>query len=747
MKPALTLSAVLCLLLLAAAGAAADSDYPSPANVRITYIPQLNNEEQVFICPTDSNIIIANWRDFRLGYRRIGIGRSTDGGQTWSDSLIPTNMMYFTFDAAQSDPTMTVDRFGSFYMSVLDYDNFGGTGQSTISFYRSDDKGVSWVGPYSVLNHTPNGIVFEDKQFITVDRTGGLYDGNLYVAWARFYDGPNRILFARSTDGGVTFSDTLVVGPSQTSSGCGSSVLDAGQFANPIVGADGSVNVFWMGTSLDSGATCSGYTAMKQRVSHDGGQTFGTERVLLPVSGYTNANGGINTYSEPVGEADMSGGPFHGNLYLTFCNWSHRDYYGATEVQLMRSPDNGTTWEEPITVNDDELSTNNSFHPWMSVTDEGVIALVFYSERYDIPNYQLFDLMAAYSFDGGRTVTTNHRITTVSSSPGSLKLNDQEQPYETDAVGGIVPVRMAPRAGLIGEYIGVTTFHDKINAVWTDSRDGNSEVYTANWYLPTLEPRLFEPLTMRHAQNIDYFSWATSWKQDQDRYRLEIATDSFFTAMLTTYVVDTPFVQIGSQFDEGTYYWRVKTLRTDGSDSSAYSEWRWFKIDRTPPTTPTLLDPPNGAVVNDPNPTFSWTDIPTEYPQIDHVEVSVDSTFPGGSTASYPSLPNNPLVLPDPLTEGVETYWRVTATDGAGNSSTSGFFSLTYINYVCGDVDNSGGIPNISDLTYLVAYLFQDGTAPPVMPAANVDGAGEVNVADVTYLVAYLFQGGPPPIC
>ena len=41
------------------------------------------NEEQVFYCPTNGNVIVAAWRDFQLGYRRCSIGRSTDGGDIW----------------------------------------------------------------------------------------------------------------------------------------------------------------------------------------------------------------------------------------------------------------------------------------------------------------------------------------------------------------------------------------------------------------------------------------------------------------------------------------------------------------------------------------------------------------------------------------------------------------------------------------------------------------------------------------
>jgi len=740
--------AALCLLaVIPLITATADSSYPTPPNLRITTVPQLNNEEQVFICPTDSNIIIANWRDFRLNYRRVGIGRSTDGGQTWTDSLIAQNMMYYGIDGKQSDPTMTVDRLGNFYMSALDYDGFGFTGGSTIAFYRSTDKGVSWTGPYSVLNHTPNGIVFEDKQYITVDRTAGTYDGNLYCAWARFYDGPNRILFARSTNFGVTFDDTVVVGPNQSSSGCGANLLDAGQFAFPMVGADGDVYVFWQGTALDSGATCSGTTSIKQRVSSDGGQTFGPETVILPVSGYTTADGGINTYSGPIADADITGGSFDGNLYMTFTNWGPEDG-NATDVDFIRSTDNGVSWSERLQVNDDGLPDIDNFHPWMVVSQEGVVVVIFYDQRFDPVGHYLFDLMAAYSFDGGLTFTSNHRISDVSSSPGSLKQADIGAPYEVSEDGFIVPLRLAPRAGLIGEYIGVTTWYDKINAVWTDSRDGNSEVYAANWYLPMLEPRLLAPADDAIAQDLDGFSWATSWKHDQDRYRVEVADDIDFTVNLTAWVTDTVFVDGLSPMAEGTYYWRIKTLRTDGSDSSAYSEVRFFTVDRTPPNPATLSAPPDGEITNVAQPTFEWGFFPYVDAVANELVVALDSTFPAGiGTTTYPALLGLPLVSPDPLPDGTPVYWRVDATDAAGNVSVSDFFTLLYIDFICGDVDGSGGVPNVSDLTYLVAYLFQSGPEPPVPTAADVDGNNDINVSDLTYIVAYLFQGGPPPIC
>ena len=54
---------------------------------------QLQNEEMVCINPTNTANAVALWRDFRLGYRRIGVGYTFDGGQTWSDTLLVVHDM------------------------------------------------------------------------------------------------------------------------------------------------------------------------------------------------------------------------------------------------------------------------------------------------------------------------------------------------------------------------------------------------------------------------------------------------------------------------------------------------------------------------------------------------------------------------------------------------------------------------------------------------------------------------------
>jgi len=75
------------------------------------------------------------------------------------------------------------------------------------------------------------------------------------------------------------------------------------------------------------------------------------------------------------------------------------------------------------------------------------------------------------------------------------------------------------------------------------------------------------------------------------------------------------------------------------------------------------------------------------------------------------------------------------------------YYSEVSVIPACGDIIGDGKGPDVLDLTYLIDYLFRNGSAPHTIEKANVDGQGGVNVADLTYLVDYLFRGGAEPDC
>lgn len=121
-------------------------------------------------------------------------------------------------------------------------------------------------------------------------------------------------------------------------------------------------------------------------------------------------------------------------------------------------------------------------------------------------------------------------------------------------------------------------------------------------------------------------------------------------------------------------------------------------------------------------------------------------------------------------TEGTSTNYRVSGTVGqtAVGSGSSASYGLghgywqplggggsTSCCNLRADINHDGTGPDISDLVYMVSYMFSGGPQPPCEdpPGSGYFAEADVNgdmtgpdISDLVYLVTYMFSGGPAPV-
>src|SRR5216683_3309305 len=182
------------------------------------YNPQ--NEQNIVINPTDSQNIVTSANDYRFGFQAL-IYFSTDGGSTFTDVLLPgwdsatgaTGL--FKHVQAGGDPVLAFAPDGTLYYSALVYDfSFPNRTPSGVAVAVSHDGGATWNTPVMVHYEDANTF-FNDKEWIAAGA-----GGNVYVTWTLFkFNKPrgyisSHIVEAVSHDHGATWSDPIAVSDS-----------------------------------------------------------------------------------------------------------------------------------------------------------------------------------------------------------------------------------------------------------------------------------------------------------------------------------------------------------------------------------------------------------------------------------------------------------------------------------------------------------------------------------------------------
>jgi hypothetical protein len=118
---------------------------------------------------------------------------------------------------------------------------------------------------------------------------------------------------------------------------------------------------------------------------------------------------------------------------------------------------------------------------------------------------------------------------------------------------------------------------------------------------------------------------------------------------------------------------------------------------------------------------------------IDRMFVIEAADFRGDPTPSSEARRNNYRWTIEKLTsKGYKPYRYNNVQELSWNSPDS-----------TGDVNSDGNV-SLTDIVYLIYYLFKGGPRPHPMWRADVNWDCKVSLGDVVYLINYLFKSGPP---
>jgi hypothetical protein len=401
---------------------------------------------------------------------RLKDGDASDFKQTYASTFWCT-----------TDPVAYFDVNGNFYYLLMAYQTDPVTGSKACkdqcpngavndwAFNRAAQiVAVSSDGGDTFHTFTPvlEGsfpVDFHDKGWVAASK-----DGTIHVMWLASFAPGN--LYFRSTDGGKSYSDPVVMATTLQGAGQGS-FLD--------VGTDNEVYATWT-----SGA------GIHLRRSDDTGATWDADRIVLnpnrvSMTGLSDRDG---RGGFPAFATDRNPDSPHANaLYYVwqdscYGEWSLGCQTGhGGNVYFSASYDTGKTFTKPIRISTPKDTGREDFEimPVVSVSPGGVIDVAWMDTegaRIAQPSHTFTDDKPhmtlqqhyAYSLDGGKTWSTEFLVRDAGDNGWDPALSHHQD-------GKI----------FIGDYEDIDSSWQAAHPVWPDTRDGHSvKVYTATIQRP-----------------------------------------------------------------------------------------------------------------------------------------------------------------------------------------------------------------------------------------------------------------------
>lgn len=418
--------------------------------------------------------ISLGFEEFRLGslasateVSSMIVSKSEDDGLTWSDAISTVRSTVQTVSIPQPDDTGQLQERGTLTSQFLDkpwiaigpnpsdpdndiiyltYTEFATTygilyadelpfltspfTETTIRMIRSDDQGQTWSDPVAV---SPTVLQAEGSS----EPGEGESEGRAGGAATQNDDG----------EGSPT---------QQEAEGPGPEANQTVQGSQPAVLPDGTLVMTYLDTTND-GVQEGLYTIMV-RTSSDGGQTLSPEAVQAGVFRelhFTPRNSSFRYWGAAFPQIAVGPG---NEVYIATTARPSDKPTDDGDVFLLRSMDQGQTWEEPVRVNQD-ATDRVQFFPSIDVSEDGVLHAMWGDMRDD-PNEARYHIYYTRSDDQGQTFGFENAE--VGLNVPDTRVTD----FPSNSLRGF------PGGRFLGDYFSLTANNDDVYMVWADTRLG-----------------------------------------------------------------------------------------------------------------------------------------------------------------------------------------------------------------------------------------------------------------------------------
>nr|MBP9069476.1 T9SS type A sorting domain-containing protein [Bacteroidia bacterium] len=301
-----------------------------------------------------------------------------------------------------ADPTLVFKNDGTLYLGFIDSNN--AKDSAAVFVTKSTDGGTAW-GPLSkVVDYNDSPDLIFDRPWLTIDNSGGPYNGYLYMATMSYKADPlpHHVYLTRSTDGGTTWGTPLLV---DNTIPLGPSVQAMGV---PTVSKDGRLYIAY----LSYNPAQSLFPRFIYALSTDGGSSL-TNSVILTGVGTSITNDTLLQYSYKL-DANPTNST---NLIFSYVDKSNADY----DIYSTNSNNGGVNWNIPTRVSSDALNNgNNQDMLWANFSTTGKYAATWRDRRANSgAQNQPYKIWGSYSGDGGNSFSSNFQI---SQTDGPLQI-------------------------------------------------------------------------------------------------------------------------------------------------------------------------------------------------------------------------------------------------------------------------------------------------------------------------------------